>query len=78
MSKCSIYVVRIPRVNDKLEYLNYSKPCAHCYNIIKTYGIKNIIYSDFNNEVSINKMSNLDCSYITKGNQRVHTVNEID
>ena len=71
LNKATIYVVRVPRVNNSLEYLNYSKPCSECYKIIKGYGIKNIVYSDADNEVAINKISNLEGNHVTKGNQRI-------
>lgn len=75
LNRSTIYVVRIPRVNNKLEYLNYSKPCTDCMNILKSYGVKNVIYSDIDNNITISKTRELDCDYITKGNLRI---NEID
>ena len=78
LTKSSIYVVRIPRVNNSLEYLNYSKPCSSCYNTLKNYGIKNVIYSDICNGISVNKVDNLHCSHVTKGNLRVPSGYGID
>ena len=73
LNRSTIYVVRIPRVNNNLEYLNYSKPCVNCYKVIKNYGIKNIIYSDIDNGVTVSKISDLDCSHITRGDQKIYT-----
>ena len=72
LSRATIYVVRIPRVSNNLDYLNYSKPCSDCMNILKLYGVKNVIYSDNDNNISINKINDLKCDFITKGNLRIN------
>ena len=38
----------------------------------KKNGIKNIIYSDIDNGVTVSKISDLECNHITRGNQRVY------
>ena len=72
LSNSTLYVVRIPRISNSLEYLNFSKPCTDCSKVIKQYGIKNIVYSDLDDKITIMKVKDMESDYITKANQRIH------
>ena len=46
-----LYVARI----DKMNNLKDSRPCINCYNVIRTLGIKKIVYSTDDNDYEFSK-----------------------
>lgn len=71
LNRSTLYVVRIPKTDNSLNYLNFSQPCKDCERIIKCYGVKNIVYSDINCTVTKKKSKDLNSNYVTKGNLRI-------
>jgi deoxycytidylate deaminase len=52
---------------DKEGKLLQSKPCIHCFNLIKDFGIKKIYYSNDKGSITCSKVNTFVCSHVSWG-----------
>jgi|TARA_B110000967_G_C18893165_1_gene568763 tRNA(Arg) A34 adenosine deaminase TadA len=61
--KLNIYVVRV----NNLGKFAMSLPCLECYESMKNFSVKNVVYSDYNNQLLKQSMRLFKTSYQTYG-----------
>lgn len=66
-------VLIVIRVNSNNKLIN-SKPCSHCLEMMKYYGIKKVIYSDTNGLLTSDIIKNMK-SRASKGYRMISTIN---
>jgi hypothetical protein len=73
LSKINIIVIRKSGNNDRL--LASSKPCKHCLDNLKKYGIKNVCYSTKNGNIIQRRVNRLNTSHITSARKHLTRTN---
>lgn len=63
--KITLYVVRI----DNYGNMHLSQPCVDCYNKMKEYSIRRVVYSVNNNETNKLAMKDFHSEFVSSGNR---------
>ena len=63
--KITLYVARVMRSDPYT--LNFSRPCKECYETMKEFNIKRLVYSDRNGELINNNMIDFVSTFVSSG-----------
>jgi tRNA(Arg) A34 adenosine deaminase TadA len=66
--KITLYIARITNMNT----LNCSTPCMNCYNTMKEFGIKRVIYSDHDGELTKTAMCDFISTFNSSGQKAIN------